>query len=758
MGNVRRHSLALVLGLAIALLLLGHAGSYYRLPGLDAVERILYDARLRLTAEGNRDPRIIILDIDEKSLATAGLGRWPWSRATLAQLVDQLFDRYQIALLGFDVVFAEPEQQQTVNELRQLANRNSTEARTINDFLDRIAPKLDHDNAFVRSISGRPVVLGYYFNDQLDARNGGSLPAPVLRDIAGSLALEKLPQWRGYSGNLGQLGSAAATAGHFNLQVDPDGVARKAPLLIRYEQNLYESLSLSMLRQWLRINGASAAELTDPTRLPALQPSCESGASDTPEQQRLSCLQVGPLQIALDASAAAWIPYRQVSGNYLHLSIADVWSGALPVESLRNKIVLVGTSAPGLRDLRSTPIAATFPGVEIHASLLSGMLDSTVKEAVDDEFGGEALSVLLCGLFLALTLPFLSLIPTLMLGTSVFGAALFLNYFAWQSWNMVLPCAATLSVIVALVLLNVVTGYLQTLRSRRQFVELFGQYVPPELVTKMAKDPARYDMQVRETELTILFSDVCGFTGISEVLGPRDLGTYINEYLSAMSHVIRIDFHGTLDKFIGDALMAFWGAPVSDVHHAAHAVQAAMAMQQALGALNRSFAARAWPPLKIGVGICTGVVRVGDMGSVERRAYTAMGNTVNTASRLEARTRHYAVGILVSEDTVNQTPEIAYREVDLVQLKGQSRLVRIYEPVSRVDTLDTQKASELAQWRNFLGRYRRQEWAEAQALLESLRKVAPEDGLYAYYQERLTVLRTQDLAPDWDAVQVFNEK
>ena len=183
-----------------------------------------------------------------------------------------------------------------------------------------------------------------------------------------------------------------------------------------------------------------------------------------------------------------------------------------------------------------------------------------------------------------------------------------------------------------------------------------------------------------------------------------------------------------------------------------------MAMQQALGALNRSFAARAWPPLKIGVGICTGVVRVGDMGSVERRAYTAMGNTVNTASRLEARTRHYAVGILVSEDTVNQTPEIAYREVDLVQLKGQSRQVRIYEPVSRVDTLDTQKASELAQWRNFLGRYRRQEWAEAQALLESLRKVAPEDGLYAYYQERLTVLRTQDLAPDWDAVQVFNEK
>ena len=758
MGNVRRNSLPLVLGLVIVLLMLGHAGGYYRFPVVDAVERILYDARLSFTADSNRDSRIVILDIDEKSLATSGLGRWPWSRATMAQLVDQLFDRYQIALLGFDVVFAEPEQQQTVEELRRLANKNSLESRTINDFLDRIAPKLDHDNAFVRSIAGRPVVLGYYFNDALEARNGGALPAPVLRNISDTVALEKLPQWRGFSGNLGQLGSVAATAGHFNLQVDQDGVARKVPLLIRYDQNLYESLSLSMLRQWLRINGASGAELTDPARLPAVRSSCSSGGHDTNPEQVLSCLQVGPLQIAVDASAAAWIPYRQISGNYLHISMADVWSGAQPIASLRNKIVLVGTSAPGLRDLRSTPIAATFPGVEIHASLLSGMLDRAIKETVDDELGGEVLLVLLCGLFLALTLPFLSLMPALVLGSSVLGAALFLNYFAWQSWNMVLPCAATILVIVALVLLNVVTGYLQTLRSRRQFVELFGQYVPPELVTKMAKDPARYDMQVRETELTILFSDVCGFTGISEVLGPRDLGSYINEYLSAMSHVIRIDFHGTLDKFIGDAVMAFWGAPITDTHHATHAVQAAMAMQQALDALNRSFAARAWPPLKIGVGICTGLVRVGDMGSVERRAYTAMGNTVNTASRLEARTRHYSVGILVSEDTVNQTPEIAYREVDLVQLKGQSRPVRVYEPVSTNDALDPEKAAELKLWRTFLGRYRSQAWSEAQALLEALRSARPEDGLYAYYQQRLTDVRSQDLPPDWDAVNVFNEK
>jgi adenylate cyclase len=265
-------------------------------------------------------------------------------------------------------------------------------------------------------------------------------------------------------------------------------------------------------------------------------------------------------------------------------------------------------------------------------------------------------------------------------------------------------------------------------------------------------------MQVRETELSILFSDIRGFTGISEILGPRELGLYINEYLSAMSHVIRIDFHGTLDKFIGDAVMAFWGAPLDDRDHAIHAIKAAMGMQRAVIELNRSFAAKGWPSLKIGVGICTGMVRVGDMGSIERRAYTAMGNAVNTASRLEARTKHYSIGILVSEQTVLQAPEITFREVDLVQLKGQTQPVRIYEPVVKMDEMDAEQENLLQQWRQFLVGYRKKDWATSAMRLKVLRQARPEDGLFAYYQSQLESIRGQNLPEDWDGVTVFNEK
>ena len=756
--KIRQQLLRLTLGVFLVLLIAGHACEFYILGPIAQLERVLYDVRLRFTADSAVDSRIVILDIDEQSLALNELGRWPWSRDVLATLVNKLFDQHQIALLGFDVVFAEPEQQRVIAGLRKYAPKNASEAKTVNDFLDYIAPLLDHDAAFAKAMEGRPVVLGYYFNNDDRAVTSGGLPPAVFEKSAFAEDHPEFPQWRGYSGNLGGLSSAAIAAGHFNLQVDQDGVARKVPLLVGFQGRFYEALSLSMLRQWIRINGAAKSELLAVDRLPNISLSCD-GANPIPDlSQPLTCLQVGAISIPVDAAAQALVPYRQAKGNYLHLSMADVWAGTLPPNALRNKIVLVGTSAPGLRDLKATPIAASYPGVEIHASLLSGMLDQSIKQHAEDLIGGELLVVIVLGLLLALTLPFISLIPSVIIGTILTLLAITLNFWAWSNLALVIPIAGTLTVIIAILLTNIAIGYFQTLRSKRQFADLFGQYVPPELVEKMSQDPSRYGMQVRETELSILFSDIRGFTGISEILGPRDLGLYINEYLSAMSHVIRIDFHGTLDKFIGDAVMAFWGAPLDDRDHAIHAIEAAMGMQQAVIELNRSFAAKGWPPLKIGVGICSGMVRVGDMGSIERRAYTAMGNAVNTASRLEARTKHYSIGILVSEQTVLQAPEIAFREVDLVQLKGQTQPVRIYEPVAKADELDAEQKIRLQQWGDFLAGFRKKDWAASAIRLTALRQSWPEDGLLAYYQVQLESIREQNLPEDWDGITVFNEK
>src|SRR3989475_2084305 len=234
---------------------------------------------------------------------------------------------------------------------------------------------------------------------------------------------------------------------------------------------------------------------------------------------------------------------------------------------------------------------------------------------------------------------------------------------------------------LTLYVMNMAYGYFVESRSKRQFTELFGQYVPPELVDKMAEDPRKYNMEPKSAELTILFSDVRGFTSISEALKPEELREYINEYLTDMSSIIRARYRGTLDKYIGDAIMAFWGAPVDDAQHARNGVLAGLEMQKECEVLNAKFAARGWPTLKIGVGINSGTVRVGDMGSQVRRAYTAMGDAVNVASRLEGRTKSYGVGILVGEATRNPVGDVVFREVDRIKVKGKDEAVTVYEPI-----------------------------------------------------------------------------
>ena len=255
-----------------------------------------------------------------------------------------------------------------------------------------------------------------------------------------------------------------------------------------------------------------------------------------------------------------------------------------------------------------------------------------------------------------------------------------LNIVVWQSGDMVLPLAASILMTAALYTMNMAYGYFVESRSKRQFTELFGQYVPPELVDEMARDPQKYSMEPKAADLTILFSDVRGFTSISEQLSPEDLKEYINAYLTDMSAIIR-HHRGTLDKYIGDAIMAFWGAPVADADHARQGVITALEMQRECVKLRDKFRARGWPDFYIGVGLNSGPVRVGDMGSQVRKAYTAMGDAVNLASRLEGRTKTYGVGILVGEATRELVKDVVYKELDLIKVKGKDTAVRVFEPL-----------------------------------------------------------------------------
>ena len=694
-----------------------------------------------MSMPGEVDRRFVILDIDEKSLGE--IGRWPWSRALMAELVDKLFDRYGIAALGFDVVWAERDPSSGIDVLDALARDDLKGVAAFQSAYGKLRPRLDFDARFVESLKGRRVVLAYYFNGEDRAVRVNAIPAPVLGKGSFDGRRVTFPQWKGYTGNLPAYLRNASAAGHINPRVDADGVLRRVPLLQEFEGEYYESLSLAMVRALIALQTG---------KMPEVQPGF------SPEGLDLESLRVGPLEIPVDESAAALVPYRGEKYSFQYVSLADVVNDRVPPEQLKDKIALIGTTAPGLQDLRATPVGSVYPGVEVHANLIAGMIDREIKQKPLYVIGAEIVFLLIGGVTLAIMIPMLSALwATLAAGA---GAALIaaFNFLVWKEAGLVLPLAASLLTVAALYILNMAYGYFVESRSKRQFAELFGQYVPPELVDRMAADPGRYTMAPRSAQLTILFADVRGFTGISEALDPEALREYINEYLTAMSDIIRGRYHGTLDKYIGDAVMAFWGAPVDDPRHARNAVLAGLAMQKECEALNTRFAGRGWPSLKIGIGINSGSARVGDMGSRVRRAYTAMGDAVNVASRLEGRTKYYGVGILVGEATRHAVGDVVFREVDRIKVKGKDEAVTIHEPLGLESEIEKNVHAEIELWNATLRAYRARQWDQAELNIANLLRMNPTCGLYHAYPERLAQMRREPPAPDWDGVTVFDEK
>jgi len=739
---LKQHIVRIALGLVITLLFIGHAARYYEVPFITQLDNIIYDARLQVTMPRGVDERIVILDIDEKSLQE--VARWPWPRDVMAGLIDKLFGKYQVAIVAFDVVFAEADYSSGIRALEQLAQGQLKEVPAFQQAFREMRPKLDNDGLFAQAIKDKPVVLGYYLNSDKDAKRIAAIPEPVLPK--GTFQGRNIPftSWIGYGGNLAEFLNNAAAAGHFNPITDSDGVVRRVPMIAELDGAYYEALSLAVVRTILGF------------------PKVEPGYAPDRFLQRgysgLEWLKVGPLTIPVDEQASALIPYRGHKFSFAYLSLADVLAERVPLERLKGKITLVGTTAPGLLDLRSTPVDNVYPGVEVHANLIAGMLDRNIKLKPPYMLGAEVVLLFIGGVALSLLIPILA--PLWATVATLIGMLLIggLNVAIWTEADMVLPLAASVLMTASLYTVNMAYGYFVEARSKRQFTELFGQYVPPELVDEMARDPEKYNMEPRAAELTILFSDVRGFTSISEALRPEELREYINDYLTDMSGIIRGKHRGTLDKYIGDAIMAFWGAPVDDAQHARNGVLAALDMQKECKVLNEKFAARGWPTIKIGVGVNSGSVRVGDMGSQVRRAYTAMGDAVNVASRLEGRTKGYGVGILVGEGTRNLVKDVVFREVDKIKVKGKDETVTIYEPLGIESEIERKVREELKIWNQTLRAYRTQQWDQVEVGLLNLQRMSPECGLYRVYADKVADKRRQPPPPDWGGVTVFDEK
>ena len=463
------------------------------------------------------------------------------------------------------------------------------------------------------------------------------------------------------------------------------------------------------------------------------------------------------MRIPVDGMAQALVTYRGERGGFPYVSATDVLHGQADAGILEDAIVLVGTSAPGLYDLRATPVQNKYPGVEIHANMIAGMLDGDIKQRPDHVRGIEFLTMTLVGGAMIISIPFLAPLWSMVFTGALLTASVGVNYAVWQQGNTVVPIAATVVLILFQFLINMSYGFFFERRNKGLITELFGQYVPPELVEEMSEDPGAYTRDAEERELTVLFSDVRGFTTLSEGLTPKELSSLMNEFLKHLTSVIH-QHRGTIDKYMGDAIMAFWGAPVRDDQHARHALTAGLAMVEKMYALQDEFESRGWPRLAIGVGINTGVMSVGNMGSKFRTAYTLIGDEVNLGSRLEGLTKQYGVELIVGENVVKALPDYVFRELDLVQVKGKHKPIAIYEPLGEKQEVSNEEQQELDLHATALRAYRARHWDQAESLLKQLQQQYGGRELYEIYLERLAFFRKNPPGVDWDGVFVFTVK
>ena len=727
------------LGVGLVLFFLIQAAEWKEFRPLTQLELWAYDARVRLFLPKTRDPRLAIVDIDEKSLNAEG--HWPWGRDKLAHLIRQLFEKYRVRVVGFDVAFAEADPSSGLPILEMIAKGELKDNADYQAFLQRARPSLNFDQLFADEMRKWPVVLGFALGGKQE--RSGVLPRPVFDAKALAGAEYRYFSATGYSGNIPVLQEAATAAGHFYPALDQDGITRSVPMFMRLDDGFYESLSLAILRTYL--NNAEV-KLT-----------AETVSSGGLMQGWIRSIQVGDeVRIPLDYSMAALVPYRD-QGAYRYVSATDVLRGALGPDELKDKIIIVGTSAQGLVDMRATPIREDLPGVEVHANLVTGALDNIIKFRPPEVLAVSVLTILLIGLPLAVVMPRLSALASTIVIVVLFAVVIGANLWAWQAKNFVLPVAGVLLMLVGLYFLNMAYGFFAEARSRRLITGLFGTYVPKEIVAEMAKNPGEYSMRGESREMTVLFSDVRDFTSISEGLTPEGLKDLMNTYLTEMTVSIQ-EKRGTVDKYIGDAIMAFWGAPVPDSEHATHAMECGMAMQKAVRGLDPVFVKKGWPVLHIGVGLNCGPMSVGDMGSRFRRSYTVMGDAVNLASRLEGLTKEYGVGILVSENIVSQAPSFVYREVDKVRVKGKLEGIAIFEPVGAQGSIGDQHLEEIERFHKAIEHYRKQRWDEAERLLKNLAYASPETKLYRLYLDRIAYFRAKPPGANWDGVFVFTTK
>jgi adenylate cyclase len=729
--------IVLVGGIIAAALLIRHADPFV----IQALRLIAFDSYQRISPQTfDPDTPVRIVDIDEASLAK--IGQWPWSRTVMRDLVDKLGEA-GAAVVAFDIQFAESDR----TSMEQLVRRLPMEEA--GRLADVIVGRPTNDEEFASALKRTPTVLATALTTGLDTYNA---PPKAGFAIAGDDPKPFIPNFSGGAGNLPILEQAAAGIGSVNWIPDRDQVVRRVGLVYRVGDTIVPTLFVEALRV---AQGASTY---------VLKSSNASGETAFGQHSGLNNVRVGALEIPTDADGGIWLKYRPTQPLQF-ISAQEVLAGTVPKEEIEGRIILIGSSAPGLKDLRSTPLDAGVAGVEIIAQSIEHVVAGRSLTRPDYALALEQAIIIVVGILIAVVLAKVSARAAGILGILAIESLLVGGWLAYDRLGLLLdPLYPALAL---LLLLAIATFYVyrQVEVQRGEVRRAFSRYVSPDVVSELIANPDKLELGGEVRELTLLFCDVRNFTSISERLSASELTRFINELLTPLSDVI-LRNRGTIDKYMGDAIMAFWNAPLTVPDHASQACRSALDMAARMQDLNERWRAEAEAAgkthreVRIGIGINTGNCCVGNLGSVQRFDYSAIGDEVNIASRFEGMAKLYGLTAIVGERTVRATPEIPALELDLVRVVGREKPTAIYTFCNLLGTDDVRTAELQECHARFLAAYRSGQWEAAEKALAACTALDIQGlrSYYAVYQKRIDAYRVVPPPDDWGGVFTAHEK
>jgi len=671
---------------------------------------------------------VIIVDIDEKSLKE--LGQWPWPRDTFAKLLQKI-NKHKPKIIGLDIVFAEPDNSSPCQK-RYIEIYSKIVGKPIT-----VPQKYDTDYKLGEIIYQTPTIAGYFFQ-MSDNKKKSPPPCPQFSLPAQALGKFSNDIFVGYSPvlNIPAIADNALSEGFFNALPSKDGTVRKSQLLIKHNKQIYPSLALEMLREGLKAT--------------TIKPIVGNNG--------IQGITIGKKNIPTDQHAQLWINFRGPAHTFTYYSATDIINNRIPQNALKEKYIIIGTSAWGLRDLRATPFSATIPGAEIHATIIDNILAE--DPLLRDDFTRLAMTItciIIIGLLLNIILAYCSPAIGGISGLFLIFIILLSNYIIFLNTRHLTGVTYSTFTLITIYIIVTLVNYIREGKEKQFIRTAFSHYVSKNVVSEIVKNPHTLRLSGEEKELTIMFSDIKGFTSISETLQPQEVSQFLNEYLTEMTNII-LKHNGTLDKYIGDAIMSIWGAPLTDQNAPENAVLAALLQQQAHKQLQQQiWSKRNLPIIETRFGINTGVVRVGNMGTPEQFNYTVIGDQVNIAARLEPLNKVYGTNILITQFTKEKLPEkFLCRMIDKVKVKGKKLPVTIYEPIT-YQPPTPQTKQELQLYQQAIQTYQNQQFPQTEKLFTQLNQKSPHQ-LYQLYINRSQQYQQNPPPKNWDGSYTFTHK